>query len=319
MRTNNQASCHDFYSRPSGQITLDETLGWHYNQTVAGLKKTKKRKHPILESAQDRLIETPTSLTGGDWWGTKYDEENHLIQSHQSKMFNKWIKEQYWRYINDISGRSIWLQKENDEHLNLFLNYDYRGSDEWRKKTMDKIPDHSYFKYGHAITLTTDPKRFYSMYHMMHAIKKNWHTLHNALKKKYGSFDFVCVTEWTESGLAHLHVLTTIRQKLDIPWLRKEWKPQGFQVEVKHIRSLKIAKYITKYIRKGSTNPIFWPLFWISQLRFITRSRCFTKIQQKKHEGEWICHGSINYRLPQGLHNFTETELVNFKELLDRG
>lgn len=253
---------------------------------------TKRHRNPIFNRTLKSLIETADGLDYGEFWGDKivieqpqktldgdsaFPPQTGLVMADRWKNRMQWIKLNYEEYLQDVENRSIVLQHRDDPHVVCFIPYSIRGDANWIEKTMSKIPDGALFKGGHFITLTSDPKRFPSFLRMCRDMKKNWHRLHNALKKKYGAFEYVCVTEFTKSGLPHMHILVTITRKIDLEWLRDEWANQASMIDCKQIRNIKISKYITKYIKKGSTNPFFWSLFWISGIRFLQLSKAFRK------------------------------------------
>ena len=154
---------------------------------------------------------------------------------------------------------------------------------------------------------------------MCQDLKKQWHRLHNALKKKYGKFEYVCVTEWTKSGLPHLHILCDLAKKTDLEWLREEWADMGRQVKVDVVRNLKVAKYVTKYIAKGDNNPNFWPLFWVTGLRFIAISKGLRKKSiptAKVHP--WRLLGSMSNFGLTGMYYFNDLEVESIMGYIHR-
>ena len=72
------------------------------------------------------------------------------------------------------------------------------------------------------------------------------------VRRRYGSFEYVAVREWTVKGKPHLHIL--FRGKyMDQKWISSAWREvhESFIVDIRQVTSLKkAANYLMKYLVK---------------------------------------------------------------------
>lgn len=82
-------------------------------------------------------------------------------------------------------------------------------------------------------------------------IRKCFNKLREYLKRVYGSaLRFICVLEFTERGVPHLHVL--FDRYIDHSWMSETWRNLGAGqvVWVKKVTAFRIARYLSKYLTK---------------------------------------------------------------------
>jgi len=111
-----------------------------------------------------------------------------------------------------------------------------------------------------------------------------------SVKRKHGNFDYLCVLEFTDSGIPHLHILLNdvffTKQDLSKEGIiHRNWENQGIQIKVGRIRNNHIMKYVMKYAKKGliADYKVYDPslvdellpsaLYWITNCRLFSTSR----------------------------------------------
>lgn len=113
---------------------------------------------------------------------------------------------------------------------------------EVRKQVEEAVQRHKLWRQA-TLTLSTHecpPAR--SAKHIKKALKK----LFGRIRRAYGPFQYLWVLEYTDQGMAHLHVLVDIYIKQD--WLSKAWVASGGGkiVDIRRVQDLeRTAWYIT--------------------------------------------------------------------------
>jgi len=98
--------------------------------------------------------------------------------------------------------------------------------------------------------------------------RRNWHVLVKRLRRRLPEFEYIANTEFTSSGLMHLHVVYRggfINQK----WLSATWQElhRAKIVYIQHFRGGKkrLGAYLCKYFSKTSDpkNRYWWSRRWV--------------------------------------------------------
>ena len=217
-------------------------------------------------------------------------------------------------YLGDISSKKIVLRKKDDAPIGIpeFLFLDYRtrfNSKSYVKKLLKRFERVFYiacrhYNYAVFLTLTTDPKRFSSLWHANRHFSVAFNRFLSFLAKRLGSRPkYLCIYEFTKSGLLHAHVIIFgVSYLIDKFELTKYWAKCN-QGKITYIYRLKkkgdrwvwlkkrprgakynqgIKDYLKKYLRKGfADREGLQTLYWVFNKRFFSCSRVFIKVNIK--------------------------------------
>ncbi len=166
----------------------------------------------------------------------------------------------------------------NDEH-NLFVKmysakcwYDEVGSLKnysiYQKRGLPNIRGWKF------ITLTIDPSKYYDEEHCFEVGNRHFRQFLYLLRLEYGDFEFMKKIEFHKSGYVHWHLIVSIRQKVDIPFVRKIWGKGRIDVEkVRRKYAQGAIDYLFKYACKAQDLPE-----WVLKrktFRFVSFSKNF--------------------------------------------
>jgi len=223
-------------------------------------KRYAKRHHLFLEA--NRFVKKPSILGYENAWGSM-DAVTALARG----------------YVQDIKGKTLVLinhQKKDIKYLPYLTRFDYdyakRIARKWKKIG---------FREGIFLTLTLDPKHFFSFEQAYSRLLWGWNKISTAIRKKFPqSQGYARVVETQESGNPHLHVLIYGVNFIAIEWIRKLWEEKyqlGTQINVKKIENDKGAiRYLLKYLLKafaGSTEDTIAKAFSQKALLWAVNSR----------------------------------------------
>lgn len=223
----------------------------------------------------------------------------------------KEIKILFDDYMKDIEDRRLVLgDPDNPDNL-LILPYLNRFNNIGRKvellKKYDKIfcKSREYYQDGVFLTLTTDPKRFKSLWHANRHFQTALNRFWSVLQKRFGfRLPYIAVYEFTpgknasgdpkNSGLLHAHIILFGRK-----WIGKSqdisdiWSKCG-QGEIVKLMALRNdpqygwlwtrakpedaggrdpQQYLKKYLVKALYDPEGFELYWSFNKRFYSYSR----------------------------------------------
>jgi hypothetical protein len=107
------------------------------------------------------------------------------------------------------------------------------------------------------LTLTSAPTSTKDIHHSFRTFVKR--------VRRKGKFEYLAVKEYTESGLAHLHILYR-GIYLDQAWISETWK-QIHGAKITYIEEVKgnlvqVANYLAKYIISGGER-FWWSWNWV--------------------------------------------------------
>jgi hypothetical protein len=100
-------------------------------------------------------------------------------------------------------------------------------------------------------TLTLAPREFQSPEEQVKHIKRVFNNFREYLKRKYGiALNYVCILEFTQRGVPHLHVL--FDRYIPHEWVSNSWDRLGGGkiVFVKRVVVQNVARYLSKYLTK---------------------------------------------------------------------
>lgn len=219
------------------------------------------------------------------------------------------IEMEFTEYIKIVEKLKIILKKRAQADPLIFsagarykiLPYTTRFTDKKiPAKTLDKI-DHAFaymskrYKKGVHLTLTTDPKRFYSLYAANRHFSIAFNRYLSYLSRKRGSrLPYISAYEFTKSGLLHAHVLFFGISYLDHKHaISEDWDRCG-QGSITYIYAIRnengkwiysrnqpkdlkkgdtAADYLKKYIKKSIYEPNQAMLYWTFNKRYFTCTR----------------------------------------------
>ena len=249
------------------------------------------------------------------------------------------LAELFEEYIEECNSKFIVLKRKPEVSTDypLFLKIDYktRFTDKAYKRRMlkkyDKIWHNASSKYKNAVflTLTTDPKRFKSIFHSWRhfgiALNRFMSYLTKYLKKRPR---YIAVYEFTKSGLLHVHiVIFGLSFLIPKQQITKEWERCG-QGTINYVYAIKndgrkwswvrekpksknantdVKTYLCKYLKKCLFESEQLVLYFVSNKRFFSYSRHLFK----RVSGD-ICRISAFYflgvyswgNLPDILYNY---------------
>ena len=199
----------------------------------------------------------------------------------------------------------------------------------------------SKFKHGVFLTLTTDPKRFKSIYHSWKHFGKALNGFMSFLQKKFKVRPFyVCAYEFMKNGLLHVHIvffgLPYLLPKKDIidEWMKLG---QGMIVDVQAIqnssgrwhrlgqfdeRKLKerdAKGYLKKYILKSYFDPLNASLYFTTNKRFWSYSYRLYRPSELKKESLGVFYflcSCFEWELPLVVYEEEEENVRWTDELL---
>ena len=219
------------------------------------------------------------------------------------------IEGEFQDYLEEVDNRKIVLRRKAESSNFLYqdgpkykiLPYITRFTDRTTAlKNLDKM-DVAFdymsrrHKKGVHLTLTTDPKRFYSLYAANRHFSIAFNRYMSFLARKRGKrLHYIAAYEYTKSGLLHAHILF-----FGISWLSykhaitKDWDRCGqgcitYVYSVKNdngrwiytrkkpsdLKEGKTAKdYLKKYLKKSIDNPQEAMLYWAFNKRFFSCTR----------------------------------------------
>jgi len=82
-------------------------------------------------------------------------------------------------------------------------------------------------------------------------IRKSFNKLREYLRREFGGAPrYICVLEFTQAGVPHLHVLWY--RYIDHAWMSQSWADlgAGYVVWVKKVTAVKVARYLSKYLTR---------------------------------------------------------------------
>ena len=243
-----------------------------------------KAEHILLTSAYNDQKALNTVKKLFDTYLSKIDNK-YIVLRHKTKYLVKLIE-----YETRFNSK--------DRAIAQAIKYDTA----WKKATKR-------FKTGVFLTLTTDPSNFESVglanQNISHAFNSFMSWVRKRLKFRP---PYIRVLEFTQSGLAHLHiVLFGISRIADISEISAEWERLG-QGKIVYAYKLlnrggrwiwakarprnthqQIKNYLRKYLFKAKSNNGYNHLYWALNLRFATYSRVliFLRFRRDKQDSEW--------------------------------
>lgn len=218
------------------------------------------------------------------------------------------IKSFFEAYLNDIDDKEIVLRRKGENLPGeaprpdfLFLPYQTRFTNpEHTAKNLhiyNNIWDNATSSYKRAVhlVLTTNPKRFKSLWHANRHFSIAFNRFLSYLTKHFkGRPRYLTAYEYTKSGLMHCHcIIFGIPYLLPHLEITQEWERCG-QGSYNYIYSLvnnngrwlyarkkpielkdgeTARDYLVKYISKGTSSPEGLFLYWAFNKRFFTYSR----------------------------------------------
>lgn len=235
------------------------------------------------------------------------------------KMLNKHvaneIKELFEDYLWETSNKVIVLKRSPDApadippffivpSVNRFNSKSIRVNNLKKYETIWEKASES-FEHAVFVTLTTDPKRFKSLWHSWRHFAKSFNRFMSYLRKIFGFRPpYIAVYEFTkETGLMHVHVVFFgIRYLMHYRKLSYIWSKEG-QGQIVHVYTIRndgngwhwtrmrpkdvrkgesAENYLKKYLKKALFNVEGLFLYWVSNKRFFTYSRVFSQYLHKK-------------------------------------
>ena len=223
-------------------------------------KRYAKRHHLFVEA--NKLVKTPSVVGYDNAWGVG-DTVEALANG----------------YVLDITNKVLVLINHQKKDIK-YLPYLTRFERDYGKRIARKWKKISY-REGIFLTLTLDPKRFFSFSQAYTALLWGWNKISTAMRKKFPQIiGYARVVELQESGNPHLHVLIFGADFIAIEWIRKLWEEKyglGTQINVKKIENEKGAiRYLLKYLLKafaGNTEDTVQKAFRQKALLWAVNSR----------------------------------------------
>ncbi len=217
----------------------------------------------------------------------------------------------FGEYMDDIADRRLVLGAEDNPENLLILPYSNRFNNQGRKvealKKFDAVFEKSREYYSGAVflTLTTDPKRFSSLWYANRHFSIALNRFFSFLQKRFGyRLPYICVFEFTpargkngepkRSGLLHAHIVLFGRRWLMTnQQISDEWSRCG-QGMIVHAMAMRNdpqhgwlwtrakpedcgnkdpQQYLKKYLVKALYSSDGYDLYWVFNKRFYTYSR----------------------------------------------
>jgi hypothetical protein len=101
------------------------------------------------------------------------------------------------------------------------------------------------------LTLTVDPSKLSNHKLAVAYLRQCWNKFREYLKRKFGvSPSFICVLEFTQKNIPHLHIL--LDRYIDQRWVSGTWARLGGGriVFIKRVTVQNVARYLSKYLTK---------------------------------------------------------------------
>jgi hypothetical protein len=279
------------------------------NHTGKSAKDGIPRLYRIPQKCRRERIEAiKTMLQVRDPWLFVRKDKTKINDELQEYLND--IEAYYKDYNFEVEDREILLRNKDNPDDILSLPYLTRFTDDGRKvknlKTFENAWDKSEQMYNRAVflTLTTDPLPGPTLWHRNRHMGKAWNRYQSLLKKRFGQrYRYICVNEFQENGLIHVHVVIFgLRYLRDKELISQDWQRCG-QGKIVHIYGLQNDKergwkwvkekpndtqgrspeeYLKKYVKKGLFSQDGYSLYWTVNKRFFTMSRVFQLPAQKK-------------------------------------
>lgn len=235
-----------------------------------------------------------------------------IKQSLRSKMLtskqSSAIQSKFSEYLNVIDHKKIILIKDPEGYSSdpeaLILDYETRFNSPRKQvkslENYESVWDTAGRNYKSAVhlVLTTDPKRFKSLWHGWKHFSKAFNRFMSFLKKiKQERPKYLAVYEFTKSGLMHVHcVIFGMSNLMHKNRITAEWERCG-QGSYNFIYSLRnengkwvyargqpreikkgetVDNYLKKYLKKSFYHPELLGMYWVSNKRLFTCSRVFS-------------------------------------------
>lgn len=283
-------------------------------------KEKAKKEYPYPQRAKYQRIQAIKRM----------DSRKYLTDSDKDFLMNK-----FEDYKQEINNSTIILEREEEAPYNdkeyLFMDYKTRFNDEGRKgrylKKYDESVDKSLEDYKFAIhlTLTTDPKKFDSMWKANRHFSKAFNRFMSFLDSRLGERPtYIAVYEFTKKGYLHAHVIFFGKKwLLNQKTISREWEKCG-QGKIVYIYGMEnkrgkwrykneepddyeenegAGNYLKKYLRKSAYVDYAQLFYWITNKRFFTRS----KVLLVDDDMEFVSAFSWNY-----LGTFTDSNIPGF-------
>ena len=198
-------------------------------------KRYGKRHHLFLEA--NKLVKQPSIVGYDNAWGV-----GDIVEALANG------------YVLDITDKVLVLINHQKKDIK-YLPYLTRFDPDYGKRIARKWKKISY-REGIFLTLTLDPKRFFSFEQAYTALLWGWNKISTAMRKKFPEIKgYARVVELQEIGNPHLHVLIFGANFIAVEWIRKLWEEKyqlGTQIKVKEIVNDKGAiRYLLKYLLKA--------------------------------------------------------------------
>jgi len=243
--------------------------------------------------------------------------------SHLTPDMTAEISDNFVTYLEDCDQKEIMLKRKVDIGPGqepppdyLFLPYQTRFTNpEHTQKNLfiyHQIWEAASSSHKRAVhlVLTTDPKRFKSLWHANRHFSLAWNRFISYLTKRLGYRPkYISAYEYTKTGLMHCHcIIFGIPYLMPHSQITEEWERCGqgsynyiyslinnngqwlyARKKPKEVKKGETAKdYLIKYISKGTTNPEALFMYWAFNKRFFTYSRALYSDLWPRREGTGI-------------------------------
>lgn len=246
-----------------------------------------------------------------------------MLDEYDKKEINKLFK----TYLEEINSRRIILIKKHDAFSftpdQLILRYKTRFNARDRQirnlRNYERVFEIASQRYRNAVhlVLTTDPKRFKSLWHSWRHFSKAFNRFMSyTAKKRKTRHHYIAVYEFTRSGLLHAHIVifgtSSLFWKHQITqiWQRTGQGSYNFIYALKNEngkfvyarerprdakRGEDVKSYLSKYLKKAYFDSETLSLYWTSNKRFFTCSRFFSNYFDKpiRRPGEYFFFASL--------------------------
>ncbi len=251
------------------------------------------------------------------------------------------IKKYYELYLEDVRNRVIILKRAPDAptFYPLFIKLYYKTrftSKAYRDEALEKYnliwhKAGKKFKTAVFITLTTDPKRFKSLWHGWKHFQIAWNRFMSFIQRRLGYRPpYIIVNEFTKTGLLHAHViifgvsyligkyhLSEIWERHgqgSITWIYKIKKTRKGWVWARRrppnaSRKTTVEAYLMKYLKKAFYESHQLMLYWCSGKRFFSYSRSLKPDSLMPEPSLGIFYFLLScyeYEIPDMIYNYLE-------------
>lgn len=208
----------------------------------------------------------------------------------------------FGEYLSDCDSKVVVLRRRDDVSgfypEFVVLPYRNRFNDpRYYRKQLDNVREifriaSERYRRGVFLTLTTDPKRFSSVYESWRHFSKAFNRFMSYLRKRLGFRPmYIAAYEFTKSGLLHVHVVFFgVDRLLDKYELTRVWMRCG-QGMVNYVVAIvnrngrwvslygdggrrvgDVSGYLSKYLGKALSNSNLLALYFVSGKRFVSWS-----------------------------------------------